>query len=145
MRIFRNDEEIAKLVEGFERCELKREEWKHAEHLAVGLFYVRKFGLETAAEKMRSGILSLLERAFKVDLSAETPYHETLTLFWLRAIAEFNATAGENDTLFETANSLVKTLDKDYPLKFYSREVLFSDAARRQFVEADLVTAIAVE
>ncbi len=30
--------------------------------------------------------------------------------------------------------------DKDYPLKFYSRELLFSEEARKNFVECDLGT-----
>ena len=30
---------------------------------------------------MRSGILNLLQNGFKVDLTREMPYHETLTVF----------------------------------------------------------------
>jgi hypothetical protein len=29
--------------------------------------------------------------------------------------------------------------NKDYPLRFYSRELLFSDEARARFVEPDIV------
>jgi hypothetical protein len=43
--------------------------------------------------------------------------------------------------IIEICNELIEKFDKDYPLKFYSRELLFSDKARTEFVEADLVSA----
>ena len=88
---------------------------------------------------MRSGILNLLEHGFKVDLKKEMPYHETITLFWMRTVAEFNASKN-GPSLLEKANEVAYKWDKDYPLKFYSRELLFSDGARANFVEGDLET-----
>ena len=86
---------------------------------------------------MRDGILNLLVKAFQVDLSKEMPYHETITLFWMRVVAEYNASKN-GASLLEKANEVAYKWDKDYPLKFYSRELLFSDEARSRFVEADL-------
>ena len=86
---------------------------------------------------MRSGILNLLENGFKVDLRNEMPYHETITLFWMRTVAEYNASKN-GASLLEKANEVAYKWDKDYPLKFYSRELLFSDEARSKFVDADL-------
>ncbi len=65
------------------------------------------------------------------------PYHETLTIFWMRTVADFNASKN-GTSLLDKANELVATYDKDYPLKFYSREYLFSEEARARFVEGDL-------
>ena len=65
------------------------------------------------------------------------PYHETLTIFWMRTVADFNGSKN-GDSVLDKANALVATYDKDYPLKFYSREYLFSDEARAGFVEGDL-------
>jgi hypothetical protein len=86
---------------------------------------------------MRSGIFKLLTDGFGVDLSKEMPYHETLTIFWMRTVAAFNASKN-GASLSEKARELVAAFDKDYPLRFYSREYLFSDEARAAFVEPDI-------
>ncbi|HMT09846.1 MAG TPA: hypothetical protein PKA82_17810 [Pyrinomonadaceae bacterium] len=133
---FSNENEIAEVVRTFEDATISRDDWKHAEHLTVALQYLIEDDLETATTKMRDGIFKLLG-AFGVDLTKEMPYHETLTVFWMRTVAEFNeSTSGAS--LLEKANDLVERFDKDHPLKFYSREYLFSDEARSRFVEPDL-------
>ena len=86
---------------------------------------------------MRSGILNLLEHGFKVDLKKEMPYHETITVFWMRTVAKYNNSVNGTSRL-EKANEVAYKWDKDYPLNFYSRERLFSDEARARFVDPDL-------
>ena len=76
--------------------------------------------------------------AFGVDLSKEMPYHETLTVFWMRTIFDFLESQKEK-SFVETANKMLEVCgDKDLPLKYYSRDFLFSDVARKNFVEGDL-------
>ncbi len=135
-RKFKNEGEIRDMVRSFEEGEISREEWRHAEHLTVALYYLSHYDIETATMKMRDGIFNLL-RSFAVDLTKEMPYHETLTIFWMRTIAEFSSSRN-NISLLEKANSLVEVFDKNYPLRFYSREVLFSEDARKEFIEGDL-------
>lgn len=134
---YKNEEEILDLVRSFEDATIQHDDWKHAEHLVVALYYLSHHELETAYEKMRGGILNLLEHGFKVDLKKEMPYHETITLFWMRTVAEYNASKN-GASLLEKANEVAYKWDKDYPMKFYSREILFSDEARARFVPADL-------
>lgn len=55
----------------------------------------------------------------------------------MRAVAAFNA-AKNGASLVDKTNELVAKYDKDYPLRFYSREYLFSDEARAKFVEGDV-------
>ncbi|MFL6375367.1 MAG: hypothetical protein ACJ73D_11925 [Pyrinomonadaceae bacterium] len=133
---FKDEEEIAEVVRGFEDATISRDKWKHAEHLTVALHYLTLHDLETATAKMRDGIFRLL-KAFEIDLSKEMPYHETLTVFWMSTVADFNASKN-GASLLDTANELVAKYDKDYPLRFYSREYLFSDEARARFLEGDL-------
>lgn len=133
---FKDEKEIAEVVRGFEDATIGRDGWKHAEHLTVALHYLTLDDIDTATEKMRSGIFKLLA-AFAVDLAKEMPYHETLTVFWMRAVADFNATTN-GSSLLDKANELVANYDRDYPMRFYSREFLFSDEARARFVEGDL-------
>lgn len=133
---FNTEEEIFEVVRGFEDATISRDAWKHAEHLTVALYYISHHDLETATEKMRTGILKLLG-AFGVDLTKEMPYHETLTIFWMRTVTDFNDSKN-GGPLLDKANELVASYDKDYPLRFYSREYLFSDEARAKFVEGNL-------
>ncbi len=133
---YKTENEILAVVRGFENGTMARENWRHAEHLTVALFYLSHHDFETSLCKMRDGIFNLL-KSFEVDLKKEMPYHETLTIFWLRTVADF-AKSKNGASIVETCNELVVKFDKDYPLRFYSREFLFSDEARKKFVESDL-------
>jgi hypothetical protein len=135
---YKTEADIVSLVRSFEDATIARDAWKHAEHLVVALYYLSNHDLKTATAKMREGIFNLLKKAFEVDLTKEMPYHETMTIFWMRTTAEFNVSKN-GVSLVEKANEVVEKYDKDYPLRFYSRELLFSDEARSRFVEADLV------
>ena len=134
---FSTEEEIQEVVRTFEDASIARDRWKHAEHLTVALHYLTLHDMETATAKMRDGIFKLLTEGFEVDLSKEMPYHETLTVFWMRTVDNFRRTKN-GASMLEKANELVNKYDKDHPLKFYTREFLFSDEARAKFVEGDL-------
>jgi hypothetical protein len=135
---YANEKEILDLVTKFEDATIARGVWKHAEHLVVALYYIETYGLNAGTDKMRGGLFNLLIKGFGVDLAEELPYHKTLTVFWMRTVADFNE-SNTRISLLEKANKLVERYDKDYPLRFYSREVLFSDEARAKFVDADLM------
>jgi hypothetical protein len=133
---YKDENEILKIVESFERGTISRDDWKHAEHLIVAFHYLSKHDFETAVTKMREGIFNLL-KAFEVDLSKEMPYHETITVFWMKTVDDFRKSKNGAPAA-EICSELVETFDKDYPLKFYSRDFLFSDEARKKYVEGDL-------
>lgn len=136
LRKYKNEEEIYGLLTSFETGTIGRDDWKHAEHLVVALCYLRSDTLDGATSKMRAGIFNLL-RAFGVDLEKEMPYHETITIFWMRTAYAYML-MNKDLSFVEKANGLCELYDKDHPLKFYSRELLFSDRARAEFVEPDL-------
>lgn len=135
---YETESEILDVVRGFENGTISREKWKHAEHLTVAFYYIKNSNsLIEATDKMRSGIFNLL-KSFGVDLEKEMPYHETLTGFWMKCADDLIKTQN-GYSIVDAANLVVENLgDKDLPLKFYSREFLFSDAARKDFVEPDL-------
>ncbi len=133
---YKTETEIANIVIAFENCTISRDAWKHAEHLTVAMHYALNHDYTTAYDKMKSGLLKHLKAA-GIDLNVEMPYHETLTVFWLRTVFKF-VEANRGKSSVEMANEIIEKFDKDYPLKFYSREYLFSDEARYAFVETDL-------
>jgi hypothetical protein len=135
--IYNSEQEIFTVVRGFEDGTIARADWRHREHLTVAFYYAFYLDFETALTKMRGGIFNLLN-AFEVDLTKEMPYHETLTVFWMRTIFDLIESSNGNSFL-ETANEVLEICaDKDLPLKFYSRELLFSPEARLKFVAADM-------
>ena len=137
MKKYTSEPEILALAREFENGTIARDKWNHAEHLTVGFYFIRNSSsLPEATNRMRCGILNLL-RSFGVNLLKEMPYHETLTCFWMQTINIFARSTG-NTSIVEVCNNLVERFDKDLPLKFYSRELLFSEKARAEFVEPDL-------
>jgi hypothetical protein len=134
---YEKEDDVLDLVRAFESATIARDEWKHREHLVVALYYVSHYDVEMAIEKMRNGILNLLANGFKVDLTKEMPYHETITVFWIKTVAAFHA-ASNGKPIGDKIGEMLERFDKDYLLRFYSREFLFSNAARARFVEPDI-------
>lgn len=136
--IYKTDEEIYLLVKAFEERTLPKAEWTHAAHLVVGLYFCYKNPLGVAKNLMRDGIYWLND-AHGTPNTETSGYHETLTVFWLRTVANYLDKTGRAKNLAELANGLVATVnDTKLPLKFYSRERLFSVEARMNYVEPDL-------
>ncbi len=134
---FHTENEIRDLVKKFEAGAIAREDWHHREHLVVALVYfLETESVSQAIEKMRAGILNYL-RAIKADLGEEHPYHETLTVFWITVIAGF-LRKNKKMNLTENVDAVLNRFsDKDLPLQFYSRECLFSELARKEYLEPD--------
>ena len=132
---YKTENEIHEIIDGFESCSIERDSWGHPEHLILAYHYALNNDYETALNKMRHGIFNLL-MAFDVDLAKEMPYHETLTVFWMRSIFEF--AKNKEDYSVEIINEMIVKYDKNYPSKFYSKDRLFSDEGRATFVEPDL-------
>ena len=130
--------EIVALVRAFETGTLARSEWRHREHLTVALWYLLHYEFDAALDLMRANILNFL-KATGVDLMREMPYHETLTVFWMRRVAEeCSRTQATELTLVALFNRVVENCaDKDLPLKHYTRKHLFSDEARANYVAPD--------
>ncbi len=66
-------------------------------------------------------------------------YHETITRAYVAGVRWYLAQAAEEDLLARVNGLLESPMGRrDWPLRFYSRERLFSVEARRDFVEPDL-------
>jgi hypothetical protein len=134
---YNTENEIIEIIKLFEAAKLPHESWRHAEHLTMAMHYSLHFDFDEALNKMRSGILKLND-FHGVVTTNERGYHETLTVIWTRAVSDY-VTANPEKSRLEMANEIIEKFDKNYPLRFYSRELLFSVEARFGFVEADLM------
>lgn len=130
---YRTDDEIRTLVSAFEACSSHPSEFRHYQHLMVALWYVWHLSPAEASVKMTKGIRRLAETYGKMG------HHETITLFWLRIVANFVAGHRANRTVSETANTLIdRCNDKDLIGQFYSADLLATDKAKAEWVEPDL-------
>ena len=134
---YRAAEEIASLVSAFDDCSLPRPEWTHAAHLTVALWYLLRHDAGEATNLIRAGILRY-NAAHGIAATPTGGYHETLTLFWIRCVRQYLAAHTQDTPLLALANGLVARYDKNTPLKYYTRERLFSPVARAGWVEPDL-------
>ncbi len=127
------DPDIEALVRAFEDGSLPRADWTHARHLVMALWYIRRHGRDGATSLIRDGIRRYNERH-----GNRTGYHETATLAWVAVIDRFLSGRDRDAPLSVLAGELLGECgDKDYLLRYYSRERLFSDEARVRWVALD--------
>jgi hypothetical protein len=127
------DGEIKVMIQCFEDGSLPRSKWTHARHLVMALSYLQRHGREVATRLIRSGRQRYNERD-----GNPTGYHETITLAWIAVTARFLRGRDKNLPILSLAKELLDECgDKDYLLRFYSKERLFSDEARASWVQPD--------
>ena len=138
-RHFAADADVIRVGEGLLARTLPREEWTHEAHLAATIY--------------------LLTNRSDIDLDAELPdiirrynesvggvnddsqgYHETITRTFVHGARLFLSEADPGESLAELANEFILSPmgRRDWPMRFYSAERLFSVEARRSFVPPDL-------
>ena len=131
-------EDICNLVKSFEERTIAHSDWTHAAHLSVGFYYVQRLPFAVAKNVMRDGIHWLNDR-HGIPNTATSGYHETLTVFWLKRIWNFLDSRPDRNDLPALANQLISVYnDSRFPLGFYSRQLLFSAEARRDYYPPDL-------
>lgn len=124
----------AALWEAFQERTLSSAEWTHAAHLRIAWMHMARYALDEAHLRMRLGIIHLNAAQGLVETPSRG-YHETITRVWLALVQEARRVdPGVDSRAFLAANAL----PREAPLAYYSRERLFSLAARTMFVEPDL-------
>jgi hypothetical protein len=138
IRLFHNDESIVLIGEGLLACTLPREEWTHEAHLAACTWIVRDRP-DIEIERELPSIISRYNESVGGVNDDTQGYHETITQVYIAGVKAHLAEVGGNVPLFEAVNALLVSARgrRDLPLRFYSKELLFSVLARRGFVEPD--------
>lgn len=135
---YQSSADIERLVASFLDCSLPCDEWTHEAHLTVGLWHVCRYHADEALDHVRAAIVRYNGRC-NVPSTTARGYHETLTRFYLRLIGHFAETAAERGNLLALTHGLLATYgDRELPLHYYSRELLFSPAARTGWIEPDV-------
>ncbi|WP_343520872.1 hypothetical protein [Sphingomonas sp.] len=137
IRFFTDDAAIAHLGEGLLACTLAREEWTHEAHLAACLYLLtRRPDIDVDGEI--AGIISRFNESVGGVNDDQSGYHDTITRAYVAGVRRFLREGGTGE-LTADVNALLASEagSRDWPLRFYSRDLLFSVEARRGFVEPD--------
>jgi hypothetical protein len=103
----------AAFIRAFESGRIAPHAFHHADHVRLALAYLADSpSVAVAADRMASALQEFARAAGHAER-----YHHTLTLVWVRLVA--------------------RLLDRQLPLAYYSRERLFSAAAREGWVDPD--------
>ncbi|MDZ4714073.1 MAG: hypothetical protein SH819_01270 [Cytophagales bacterium] len=131
-------DQVRFIVDGFRDRTLPKEQWTHEAHLVTSLWFFSNHTEYEAISYLRSGIITFnFQKGGK-----NTPtdgYHETMTLFWCRIICDF-VEVNKNMSLSELCQSFLgsEQASRDFPFRYYSRDLLLSVKARAIWVEPDL-------
>ena len=119
-------------IEAFESCTLPSEQFPHRAHVRLAWLYLRDGSLLDALTRFVEGL-----KRYAASLGATAKYHETITWAFMFLIHERMARA-EHATFdeFAAANA---DLFNGILEKYYRRETLGSELARRTFVMPDRV------
>ena len=138
-RLFTSDASVARVGEGLLARDLPREEWTHEAHLAATTYLLLRHPEVDLDAELPDLIRGYNESVGGVNSDTEG-YHDTITRVFLHGIRLFLSEADLREPLHELVNGLLLSPmgRRDWPLRVYSRERLFSVDARRDFLRPDL-------
>ncbi len=131
---FRSLDQIEQLVHAFEASSLSPAEFDHRAHMAVAIWYLSRLPAHEAAGRMRDGLQRLLAR------HGLQGYNETITLFWMKLLRHYLDIAAPDVAPLDLTNQANAALGSmRYVFSHFSKQLVFSEEARRAWVEPDLL------
>ena len=139
MRLFDSDEAVRRVGQGMLACTLPGSDWTHEGHLAACAWLILERPDILPERDLPALIRRYNESVGGVNDDSQG-YHETITQVAIRAVRAALARS-EGRGLVERVNLLLQAEEgrRDWPLRFYTPERLFSREARLGWVEPDLV------
>ncbi|MEK6556353.1 MAG: hypothetical protein AABZ31_13985 [Bdellovibrionota bacterium] len=136
-RQFASADEIIEIGLGLLDKTLPKAKWTHEAHFAALIFlFVHKPKMNLKKEMPK--LIFDYNIASGGANTDTTGYHETLTQFYITIVGQYLLKVPDWDIL-TAVNHFVTTekARREYPLYFYSKEILFSVKARREWVAPD--------
>ena len=123
------------LLDRFVDTTLPADQFHHQQHVQVAWTFVRRHGMPAALSEFTSAI-----KRFAAAKGATGLYHETITWAFVLLIAERQARqpAATWDE-FAAGNADLLVWKPSILNRYYSKELLSSDLARRTFLMPDLI------
>jgi hypothetical protein len=142
-RLWPHDDAIRHVGERFLLRTLPKPEWTHEAHISTTSWIILERPDILPERDLPDLIRRYNESVGGVNSDSEG-YHETVTQVFIRTLRRSLAKS-EGQGLAARVNALLQSPEgrRDWPLRFYSRDLLFSKEARLGWVEPDL-TALPV-
>jgi hypothetical protein len=126
---------MPELFDRFVDTTLPAAEFHHAQHVQVAWLFVQKHGMPAALSEFTAAI-----KRFADAKGATGLYHETITWAFLLLIADRQARNPlESWEEFARANADLLQWKPSILSRYYSKELLASDLAKRAFLMPDLL------
>ncbi len=137
-RLFGRNEDVRAIGEGLLACTLPREAWTHEAHLAACLWLLaERPDIDVDAEI--AGLIRRFNESVGGVNDDSQGYHDSITRAYVAGVRLFLSQTRATGLAARVNALLLSDMGRrDWPLRFYSRDLLFSVAARRGFVEPDL-------
>ena len=137
-RLWPHDDAIRDVGTRFLARTLPKAEWTHEAHISTTCWLILERG-EIAPERDLPGLIRRYNESVGGVNSDTEGYHETITQLFIRTLRRVLAKS-EGQGLAARVNAVLEAPEgqRDWPLRFYSRELLFSKEARLGWVEPDL-------
>ena len=138
-RLFADDGAVRRLGDAMLARTLPKAEWTHEAHLATCLWLLLERP-DILPERDLPGLIRRYNESVGGVNDETQGYHETITQISIRGARQFLARTDAALPLAERVNALLRAPEgrRDWPLRFYSHERLFSKEARLGWVEPDL-------
>jgi hypothetical protein len=136
---FSSDAEVLRIGEGLIERTLPKPEWTHAAHFAAAVYLVAGRP-DIAAEQAMPDMIRNYNLATGVENTDTAGYHETITQASLHVVRHVLADLPTTDGLHKRTNAVLDAgyAQKDWLLRHWRRETLFSVTARKSWVAPDL-------
>lgn len=131
------DDAIARVGEGLLALTLPKSEWTHEGHCVAAVWLtMRRPDMDLARDL--PAIIRAYNEATGTANTDSGGYHETITQFYIRAVRHAVDRLAPA-SLSETCAAVLASdfAARDFPLRFWTRETLFSVDARRRWVDPD--------
>jgi hypothetical protein len=135
----KDDAAIERLARAMIDCSLPKMDWTHEGHFAAALWLLRHRPDLATPEAMR-GLIMRYNESTNTPNTDSGGYHHSITIASLRAAADHLAEHAPDAPLHDVLAALMTSPQgrSDWLLAHWSRDALFSVAARRGWVPPDL-------
>lgn len=128
------------IIQSFIKLTLPKAEWTHEAHLVTCIWHLEQYNELESICLLRSRIITY-NQSVGGQNTTTGGYHETLTQFYVKIIELFLKNLDNPNLNFEEkCDRLLKSpiANREYPLEYYTKELLFSLTCRATWVEPDL-------
>ena len=122
-------------LEHVETCSIPVSDFDHRAHLRLAYIYLVDNSTDSSCALVRETLTRLLRHN---NIEPGAKYHETLTRAWLLAVHHFMNNSDGMASSDEFINQNPEMLDSRIMLTHYSKDRLFSDEARKAYIDPNL-------